>query len=110
MIEFQLDTASGVATYLQLVSRSVTPCSSAYSSRATSCRPPSRWWAAGHQPQYGAQGLPRPRAGGAGAGSPRQGTFVVGSFPGTDPAAQARFLAFDGRLAALGPLGRARSR
>src|SRR5215470_1920026 len=94
MIEFQLDTSSGVATYLQLVQQV------RQALRLGLLRPGDRLPTAQQVVEKLAinpntvlkayrdlerEGLVKPR--------PGQGTFVVRTLAGTDPAIQARFLA-----------------
>src|SRR5580692_8650603 len=110
MIEFQLDTASGVATYLQLVHQvhqalqlgMLEPGDQLPTAQQVVGRlaiNPNTVLKAYRDLER--QGLVRAR--------PGQGTFVVGSLPRTDPAAQARFLASmtawlsSARAAGLGP-------
>jgi GntR family transcriptional regulator len=110
MIEFQLDTSSGVATYLQLVQQV------RQALRLGLLRPGDRLPTAQQVVEKLAinpntvlkayrdlerEGLVKPR--------PGQGTFVVKTLAGTDPAIQARFLAEltewlrGARAAGLGP-------
>ncbi|MGH9016110.1 MAG: GntR family transcriptional regulator [Acidimicrobiales bacterium] len=110
MIEFQLDTASGVATYLQLVQQvqqalqlgMLEPGDQLPTAQQVVGRlaiNPNTVLKAYRDLER--RGLVRAR--------PGQGTFVVGSLPRTDPAAQARFLASmeawlaSARSAGLGP-------
>src|SRR5580704_14136995 len=110
MIEFQLDTTSGVATYLQLVHQvhqalqlgMLEPGDQLPTAQQVVGRlaiNPNTVLKAYRDLER--QGLVRAR--------PGQGTFVVGSLPRTDPAAQARFLASmtawlsSARAAGLGP-------
>src|SRR5438093_5041069 len=94
MIEFQLDTASGVATYLQLVQQVRQALQlgllepgdrlpTAQQVVAKLAINPNTVLKAYRDLER--EGLMRAR--------PGLGTFVVGSLPRTDPAAQARFLA-----------------
>ena len=110
MIEFQLDTGSGVATYLQLVQQ-VRPAlqlgllepgdrvPTAQQVVAKLAINPNTVLKAYRDLER--EGLVRAR--------PGLGTFVVGTLPRTDPAAQARFLASmtawlrKARAAGLGP-------
>jgi GntR family transcriptional regulator len=110
VIEFQLDTASGVATYLQLVQQV------RQALRLGVLKPGDRLPTAQQVVAKLAinpntvlkayrdlerEGLVRPR--------PGQGTFVVGTLPHSDPAAQERFLTSmtawlqKARAAGLGP-------
>ncbi|MGC9960962.1 MAG: GntR family transcriptional regulator [Acidimicrobiales bacterium] len=110
MIEFQLDTASGVATYLQLVQQvhqalrlgllepgDQLPTAQQVVSRLAIN--PNTVLKAYRDLER--EGLVRAR--------PGQGTFVVGSLPRTDPKTQARLLASmstwleSARAAGLGP-------
>ena len=110
MIEFQLDTASGVATYLQLVQQvrqalqlgMLKPGDQLPTAQQVVGKlaiNPNTVLKAYRDLER--EGLVRAR--------PGQGTFVVGSFPRTDPAAQAKFLASmadwlrKARSAGLGP-------
>src|SRR3981081_507124 len=110
MIEFQLDTASGVATYLQLVQQVhqalqlglLEPGDTLPAARQVGAKlaiNPNTVLKAYRDLER--EGLVRPR--------PGQGTFVVGTLPRTDPATQARFLASitawlrPARAAGLGP-------
>ena len=110
MIEFQLDTASGVATYLQLVQQVHQALQLGILERgdqlptaqqvvAKLAINPNTVLKAYRDLER--QGLVRPR--------PGQGTFVVGTLPRSDPAAQERFLASmttwlrSARAAGLGP-------
>ena len=110
MIEFQLDTASGVATYLQLVQQ-------VHQALQLGLLKPGDQLPTAQQVvanlainpntvlkaylDLEREGLVRPR--------PGQGTFIVGTLPRTDPAAQGRFLASmtdwlrNARTAGLGP-------
>jgi GntR family transcriptional regulator len=110
MIEFQLDPTSGVATYLQLVQQ-------VHQALQLGILEPGDQLPTAQQVvgklainpntvlkayrDLERQGLVRPR--------PGQGTFVVGTPPRTDPAAQAQFLASmtewlrSARAAGLGP-------
>ncbi len=110
MIEFQLDTSSGVATYLQLVHQvhqalqlgllepgdQLPTAQQVVSKLAIN---PNTVLKAYRDLER--EGLVRPR--------PGQGTFVVGTLPRTDPATQARFRASmsdwlrKARAAGLGP-------
>ena len=93
MIEFQLDPASGVATYLQLVQQvhqalrvgileSGDRLPTAQQVVAKLAINPNTVFKAYRDLER--EGLVRAR--------PGQGTFVVGTLPPSDPAAQARFL------------------
>jgi GntR family transcriptional regulator len=93
MIEFQLDGTSGVATYLQLVQQvrqalqlgMLEPGDQLPNAQQVVAKlaiNPSTVLKAYRDLERG--GLVRPR--------PGMGTFVVGSLPRTDPAAQTRFL------------------
>ena len=110
MIEFQLDPTSGVATYLQLVQQVhqalqlglLEPGEQLPTAQQVVARlaiNPNTVLKAYRDLER--EGLVRPR--------PGQGTFVVGTLPRTDPAAQARFLASmtdwmrQARAAGLGP-------
>ena len=110
MIEFRLDPASGVATYLQLVQQVrdalrlglLEPgdrLPTAQQVVAKLAINPNTVLKAYRDLER--QGLVRPR--------PGQGTFVVGTLPRSDPAAQERFLASmttwlrSARAAGLGP-------
>jgi GntR family transcriptional regulator len=110
MIEFQLDATSGVATYLQLVQQ-------VHQALQLGLLVPGDQLPTAQQVvgklainpntvlkayrDLEREGLVRPR--------PGQGTFVIGSLPRTDPAAQARFLGSmtdwlrSARTAGLGP-------
>src|SRR6266566_7655567 len=94
MIEFQLDTGSGVATYLQLVQQvrdALRPgllepgeqLPTAQQVVAKLAINPNTVLKAYRDLER--EGLVRAR--------PGQGTFVVGTLPRTDPATQSRFLA-----------------
>ena len=94
VIEFQLDTVSGVATYLQLVQQVrdalrlglLVPGDQLPTAQQVVARlaiNPNTVLKAYRDLER--EGLVR--------GRPGQGTFVVRSLPGTDPATQARFLA-----------------
>jgi GntR family transcriptional regulator len=94
MIEFQLDSASGVATYLQLVQQVRQALQlgllepgdrlpTAQQVVAKLAINPNTVLKAYRDLER--EGLVRPR--------PGQGTFVVGSLPRSDPLAQARYLA-----------------
>src|SRR3984885_10980285 len=94
MIEFQLDTVSGVATYLQLVQQVhdalrlglLEPGDQLPTAQQVVAKlaiNPNTVLKAYRDLER--EGLVRPRAG--------QGTFVIGTLPRTDPSAQARFLA-----------------
>ena len=89
MIEFQLDPVSGVATYLQLAQQVVARLAINPNTVLKAYRDLER------------EGLVK--------GRPGMGTFVIRSLPGTDPAAQQRFLAAmtdllrSARSAGLGP-------
>src|SRR5580692_4246983 len=110
MIEFQLDAGSGVATYLQLVQQVhqalqlglLEPGDQLPTAQQVVAKlaiNPNTVLKAYRDLER--SGLVRPR--------PGQGTFIVGSLPRTDPAAQARFLAsmtdwlHSAREAGLGP-------
>jgi GntR family transcriptional regulator len=110
MIEFQLDTASGVATYLQLVQQvqqalqlgMLSPGDQLPTAQQVVARlaiNPNTVLKAYRDLERA--GLARAR--------PGQGTFIVGTLPRTDPAAQARFLESmtswirSARAAGLGP-------
>jgi GntR family transcriptional regulator len=110
MIEFQLDAGSGVATYLQLVQqvhqalqlgllKPGDQLPTAQQVVAKLAINPNTVLKAYRDLER--EGLVRARQG--------QGTFVVRTLPGTDPAAQARFLASmtdwlrSARSAGLGP-------
>src|SRR5258707_5321946 len=110
MIEFQLDTTSGVATYLQLVQQVRQALQlgilepgdrlpTAQQVVAKLAINPNTVLKAYRDLER--EGLVR--------GRPGQGTFVVRTLPGTDPAAQRRFLAAmtdllrSARSAGLGP-------
>ena len=93
MIEFQLDTASGVATYLQLVQQVrqalqlglLEPGDQLPTAQQVVAKlaiNPNTVLKAYRDLER--EGLVRPR--------PGQGTFIVGTLPRTDPATQARFL------------------
>jgi len=93
MIEFQLDATSGVATYLQLVQQVhqalqlglLEPGDQLPTAQQVVAKlaiNPNTVLKAYRDLER--EGLVRPR--------PGQGTFVIGSLPRTDPAAQARFL------------------
>ena len=93
MIEFQLDATSGVATYLQLVQQVhqalqlglLEPGDQLPTAQQVVAKlaiNPNTVLKAYRDLER--EGLVRPR--------PGQGTFVVGTLPGTDPLAQARFL------------------
>src|SRR5664279_5357603 len=93
MIEFQLDGTSGVATYLQLVQQvrqalqlgMLEPGDQLPTAQQVVAKlaiNPNTVLKAYRDLER--EGLVRPR--------PGMGTFVVGSLPRTDPAAQARFL------------------
>jgi GntR family transcriptional regulator len=94
MIEFQLDTASGVATYLQLVQQVrqalqlglLEPGDQLPTAQQVVAKlaiNPNTVLKAYRDLER--EGLARAR--------PGQGTFIVGSLPRTDPATQGRFLA-----------------
>jgi GntR family transcriptional regulator len=110
VIEFQLDTASGVATYLQLVQQVhqalqlgiLEPGDQLPTAQQVVARlaiNPNTVLKAYRDLER--EGLVRPR--------PGQGTFIVGTLPRSDPAAQERFLASmtawlrRARAAGLGP-------
>ena len=110
MIEFQLDGGSGVATYLQLVQQVhqamqlglLKPGDQLPTAQQVVARlaiNPNTVLKAYRDLER--EGLVRPR--------PGLGTFIVGTLPRTDPAAQARFLASmtewlrSARAAGLGP-------
>ena len=110
MIEFQLDTASGVATYLQLVQQVhqalrlgiLEPGDQLPTAQQVVAKlaiNPNTVLKAYRDLER--EGLVRPR--------PGQGTFIVGTLPRSDPAAQERFLASmttwlqSARAAGLGP-------
>jgi GntR family transcriptional regulator len=110
MIEFQLDTASGVATYLQLVQQVhdalqlglLEPGDQLPTAQQVVAKlaiNPNTVLKAYRDLER--EGLVRAR--------PGQGTFITRSLPGTDPATQARFLAamtewlHSARSAGLGP-------
>jgi GntR family transcriptional regulator len=110
VIEFQLDAASGVATYLQLVQQVrqalqlgiLEPGDRLPTAQQVVARlaiNPNTVLKAYRDLER--EGLVRAR--------PGQGTFVVGTLPHTDPAVQARFLAsmaewlFSARASGLGP-------
>ena len=103
MIEFQLDTASGVATYLQLVQQVhqalqlgiLEPGDQLPTAQQVVAKlaiNPNTVLKAYRDLER--EGLVRPR--------PGQGTFVVGTLPRSDPAVQERFLASMTSLAAKG--------
>jgi GntR family transcriptional regulator len=110
VIEFQLDTASGVATYLQLVHQVhqalqlgiLEPGDQLPTAQQVVARlaiNPNTVLKAYRDLER--EGLVRPR--------PGQGTFIVGTLPRSDPAAQERFLSSmtawlrRARAAGLGP-------
>jgi GntR family transcriptional regulator len=110
VIEFQLDPASGIATYLQLVQQVhqalrlgiLQPGDQLPTAQQVVARlaiNPNTVLKAYRDLER--EGLVRAR--------PGQGTFVVGTVPGTDPAIQAKFLASmsewlsSARIAGLGP-------
>ncbi len=110
MIEFQLDTASGVATYMQLVQQVrqalrlglLVPGDQLPTAQQVVAKlaiNPNTVLKAYRDLER--EGLVRAR--------PGQGTFVVGSLPRSDPKVQARFVASmstwlrSARLAGLGP-------
>jgi GntR family transcriptional regulator len=110
VIEFQLDTASGVATYLQLVQQVhqalrlglLEPGDQLPTAQQVVAKlaiNPNTVLKAYRDLER--EGLVRPR--------PGQGTFIVGTLPRTDPVTQARLLASMGewlrkaRAAGLGP-------
>src|ERR1039458_4450834 len=110
MIEFQLDTASGVATYLQLVQQ-------VHDALQLGLLEPGDQLPTAQQvvaklainPNTVLKAYRDLEREGLGRARPGQGTFVLGSLPRTDPAAQARFLASmtgwlrKARAAGLGP-------
>src|ERR1700749_3265216 len=94
MIEFQLDTASGIATYLQLVQEvrhELQPASPEPGDQLPTAQQVVAKLAINPNTVLTAyralerEGLVRPR--------PGQGTFIVGTLPRSDPAVQERFLA-----------------
>jgi GntR family transcriptional regulator len=110
MIEFQLDTVSGVATYLQLVQQVHDAL------RLGLLEPGDRLPTAQQvvaklaiNPNTVLKAYRDLEREGLVQGRPGQGTFVIGSLPGVDPAAQRRFLAAmtdllrSARSAGLGP-------
>jgi GntR family transcriptional regulator len=110
MIEFQLDAASGVATYLQLVQQ-------VHQALQLGLLEPGDQLPTAQQvvaklainPNTVLKAYRDLERGGLVRARPGLGTFVVGTLPRTDPAAQARFLALmtgwlrDARAAGLGP-------
>ncbi len=106
MIEFQLDTASGVATYLQLIQQvrqalqlgllepgdQLPTAQQVVSKLAIN---PNTVLKAYRDLER--EGLVRPR--------PGQGTFVIGTLPRTDPSTQARFMASMTKWLCLGAFG-----
>ena len=110
MIEFQLDTGSGVATYLQLVQQVHDAL------RLGLLEPGDRLPTAQQvvarlaiNPNTVLKAYRDLEREGLVQGRPGMGTFVIRSLPGTDPAAQQRFLAAmtdllrSARSAGLGP-------
>jgi GntR family transcriptional regulator len=110
MIEFQLDPVSGVATYLQLAQQVRDAL------RLGLLEPGDRLPTAQQvvaklaiNPNTVLKAYRDLEREGLVQGRPGQGTFVIGSLPGTDPATQRRFLAAmtdllrSARLAGLGP-------
>ena len=110
MIEFQLDETSGVATYHQLVQQVHQAL------RMGMLEPGDRLPTAQQvvaklaiNPNTVLKAYRDLEREGLVKGRPGQGTFVIGSLPGTDPAAQRRFLAAmtdllrSARSAGLGP-------
>jgi GntR family transcriptional regulator len=98
VIEFQLDTSSGVATYLQLVSQVQQAL------RLGLLKPGDRLPTAQQvvaqlaiNPNTVLKAYRELERSGLVRARPGLGTFVVGSPPRTDPAVQARFLASMGR-------------
>jgi GntR family transcriptional regulator len=94
MIEFQLDTASGVATYLQLVQQ-------VHQALQLGLLEPGDQLPTAQQvvaklainPNTVLKAYRDLEREGLARAKPGQGTFIVGSLPRTDPAIQARFLA-----------------
>jgi GntR family transcriptional regulator len=110
VIEFQLDPASGVATYLQLVQQVRDAL------RLGLLEPGDRLPTAQQvvarlaiNPNTVLKAYRDLEREGLVQGRPGMGTFVIGTLPGTDPAAQRRFLAVmtdllrSARSAGLGP-------
>ena len=110
MIEFQLDTASGVATYLQLVQQVRDAL------RLGLLEPGDRLPTAQQvvarlaiNPNTVLKAYRDLERAGLVRGRPGMGTFVIRTLPGTDPAAQQRFLGAmtdllrSARSAGLGP-------
>jgi GntR family transcriptional regulator len=110
MIEFQLDSTSGVATYLQLVQQ-------VHQALQLGLLEPGDQLPTAQQvvgklainPNTVLKAYRDLEREGLVRGRPGQGTFVIGSLPRTDPAAQARFLSSmtawlrSARSAGLGP-------
>jgi GntR family transcriptional regulator len=110
MIEFQLDTGSGVATYLQLVQQVrdalrlglLEPGDQLPTAQQVVAR-------LAINPNTVLKAYRDLEREGLVQGRPGQGTFVIRALPGTDPATQGRFLAAmtdllrSARLAGLGP-------
>ena len=110
MIEFQLDPTSGVATYLQLVQQ-------VHQALQLGLLEPGDQLPTAQQvvaklainPNTVLKAYRDLEREGLVRGRPGQGTFVLRTLPGTDPAAQARFLASmsawlrKARAAGLGP-------
>jgi GntR family transcriptional regulator len=110
MIEFDLDDSSGVATYLQLVQQVRDAL------RLGMLQPGDRLPTAQHvvgrlaiNPNTVLKAYRDLERAGLVRARPGQGTFVIRTLPGTDPAAQAQFLAAmtdwlaSARSAGLGP-------
>ena len=93
MIEFQLDSGSGVATYLQLVQQYTSAAVGPVDAGGPVTDGAAGGGQVGDQPEHRAEGLPDLEREGLVRPRPGQGTFVVGTLPRTDPAMQARFLA-----------------